>query len=221
MPAKPVLLPSRTFSRKGDAEAFFSEMLNRYEDGEIVTIDDGALLYELLLRHPHADEKIGCGVADFTRLKTEQASSSFHIIRVDGSKTDFSFYRCIDGKSPTLNSEFYTACRLAVSNELREEKALYFRDHADDQGRVECQRTGALIAIEEADYRHTTPKFIEIVNAFLVASGTLLTPSLLAPSRDMQYGNEIAEDSIRQNFCTFHRNLRRMEVVKRGTPRNT
>jgi len=65
MPAKPVVLPSRTFAKQGEATAFFKAMLARYADGEFLNSDDEDILYELLQRHPEADQKIGAGVQAF------------------------------------------------------------------------------------------------------------------------------------------------------------
>ncbi|MBK5509776.1 DCL family protein [Pseudomonas sp. TH15] len=87
MPAKPVVLPSRTFATQGEATAFFKAMLARYGDGEFLNSDDEDILYELLQRHPEADEKIGAGVQAFYRQRSpDHPTSCFHVLRVDGKK---------------------------------------------------------------------------------------------------------------------------------------
>lgn len=70
MPAKPVGLPSKTFAKQGEATAFFKAMLARYADGEFLNSVDEDILYELLQRHPEADQKIGVGVQAFFRNKS-------------------------------------------------------------------------------------------------------------------------------------------------------
>lgn len=97
-PAIPVILPSKTFAKKGDAKQFFKDMLNKYNDGDAVGVDDSQLLEELLRTyHPEAFDKIGSGISGFYRNPApEGGTSCFFIERTDGIQIDFSFYWCID-----------------------------------------------------------------------------------------------------------------------------
>lgn len=216
MAAKPIKLSTIAFPTKDAATDYFSSMLSRYKDDETIGADDARALYDLLLRHPRADEKIGCGVASFFRAATDYPTSAFHLLRTDGTTTDFSFYSCVKGTSNTLASEFLVACYLCVSDDLREAKAAHFRTEGDSSGRVACAKTGQLIGARDAVYRHTSPEFKEIVAEFIHLKQLTLAPSLLAPSRDMQYGNELATSELRNAFVAFHRSRRKMAIFKKG-----
>jgi Protein of unknown function (DUF3223) len=194
---KPVHLPSREFSSRDEAAEFFSSMLGRYRDGESVSEDDDRLLYELLLRHPDAIEKIGSGIARFYRARAEQGTSCFHIERTDGTRTDFSLNRCITSK-------------------LQDLKVAHFQTHADAYGRVPCVRTGELVSIGESELRHASPVFRDIVSEFIECEQIQPQPELMVPSGDLQYRSRFASDELAARFQEFHRSRRVMFLVKSG-----
>jgi hypothetical protein len=141
--AHPITLPSKTFKTKKDASSFFKEILNKYDDDEIITGNDDKLLFELIQRHPEATEKIGNGILKFYKAKSGSFNTScFHIERIDGSKTDFSYASCISSKIPTAQSSFYKACHASVDEVLRKKKKEYF-----NSGDVVCFKTGAVIGM--------------------------------------------------------------------------
>ncbi|MEM9051891.1 MAG: DCL family protein [Bacteroidota bacterium] len=158
--AHPVNLPSISFSKKSEAIDFFKKMLSRYKDGDRLNETDSVYLHELLLRHPNP--KIGEGVEYFYRERNpEQPTSGFHIKRVDGSWTDFSYLKCIKGEKDSVREYFYRACRFAVSDYLIQEKNELF-----DEGKGVCSITGEKLTKETSEYRHTIPSFSEILRLF-------------------------------------------------------
>ncbi|MBI5656730.1 MAG: DCL family protein [Geobacter sp.] len=201
MARQTVELPSITFQSKTVATAFFRRMLNRYRDGEELTQDDDAILFELLQRHPDA-EKIGVGVKLFYRDKTpDYPTSCFHIERIDGSTTDFSYPTCISATSSTLAQQFYEACRNAVSENLTRQKNTLFKEAG---GKMRCSKTGDIITIDEADYRHTTPKFREIVSDFITENNITISPEMVTSSADMQYATRFVDLKIKDLFVRYH-----------------
>ena len=95
-----IKLDTRTFEKAGDATAFFSAMLNRYSIGEIVNELDGLELRALLKRHDEQHEKVGVGIAHFEVAKApdDYKNQCFWIVRIDGTKIDFSFKHCLEAK---------------------------------------------------------------------------------------------------------------------------
>lgn len=94
-------LATRTFEKKGDATAFFSDMLNRYKIGERVTSEDAADLSALLARHEEYDQKAGSGIAgyevNFPPADAPPFSKRcFWVVRSDGTKIDFSIGHCLE-----------------------------------------------------------------------------------------------------------------------------
>lgn len=92
----PVVLPSKAFSKKGDAKDFFRQMLYRYKPKERVNGADSLLLTELLQFHAEYIEKVGNGIDHFEVMRADYNTQCFCIVRKDGTHTDFSFIHCID-----------------------------------------------------------------------------------------------------------------------------
>jgi hypothetical protein len=97
MPAKPITIGSLYFAKRGDATAFFKAMLNRYDVGDKVSADDMDVLHAALALHPKADEKIGCGVTNFSVRSADFGTKCFWINRPDGSTEKFSCTTCVRG----------------------------------------------------------------------------------------------------------------------------
>lgn len=213
MAAKLVELPSKTFSKQGDAQQYFKSMLNRYEDGDYLNSDDEDLLYELLQRHPDAEKKNGVGVRAFFRQKSaDHPTSCFHILRVDGSITDFGYGACVTGRAPGLRHAFYEACRRSVVAPLMQQKQHLF-DVAG--GSIRCFKTGELTSIHSSEYRHTEPKFRDIVSSFVQAKNIAIVPSMMTVSQDMQYQTVFTDPAMARDFIDFHATLAKLEIFKK------
>lgn len=100
--AKPFTIETApTFPKKGEAIAFFSAMLARYDNGERVSDEDARHLHALLKHHTEYAAKIGPGIAYFkVDINTEYkiTTRSFWIVRPNGEVEDFSFRHCITPK---------------------------------------------------------------------------------------------------------------------------
>ena len=101
--ARRIALATRAFDKAGDATAFFTAMLNRYNIGDRVSTEDEADLSALLNRHDEVDEKVGTGVAGFEVNTPPQdvpqfSQRCFWVIRGDGTKIDFSIGHCLKPK---------------------------------------------------------------------------------------------------------------------------
>lgn len=207
--AKPIELPSKRFAKRDDAIQFFRAMLHRYRDGEQVNDEDSLLLNELLQRLP--DEKIGVGVQHFYRARNpEQPTSGFHVMRLDGKATDFSFMKCIDGKKSEPYDYYYRACRFAVSHYLTRTKNALF-----EAGPVPCSVSGELVTKETSEYRHTTPTFTELINRFAAERALEIDWSMFTPDRDMQYNVRFQDPAIEQAFVAFHMANSQMAIFRK------
>jgi hypothetical protein len=98
VPPKPFAIDTRSFPRKGDATLFFREMLNRYLPGDRVTDEDGRDLAALLKHHTEYGDKVGAGIDHFRVMANLHKTQCFEIVRVDGSRDDFSYLHCITPK---------------------------------------------------------------------------------------------------------------------------
>jgi Protein of unknown function (DUF3223) len=97
MPAKPITIGSLNFAKRGDANTFLRDMLNRYDIGDRVSAADEGVLRAALPLHPQADEKIGCGVTHFSVRSADFGTKCFWVNRLDGTTEKFSYKTCIRG----------------------------------------------------------------------------------------------------------------------------
>lgn len=95
MPAKPINIGALSFSRRGDAAAFLRAMLHRYDVGDKVSAKDEEVLRAALALHPQANEKIGCGVVNFSVRSADFGTKCFWVNRSDGTTEKFSYMACI------------------------------------------------------------------------------------------------------------------------------
>ncbi|WP_321906070.1 DCL family protein [Paraburkholderia tropica] len=106
---KQVDLPNgRHWSKQGDAMEHFRDMLHRYSNGEkIANANDHDDLSALLVPYDASindgsPTKIGPGISHFTRELNKGdrwRSAGFHVHRVDGTSTDFSYIEAVRSAS--------------------------------------------------------------------------------------------------------------------------
>jgi hypothetical protein len=98
--ARRITLTTRSFEKAGDATAFFTAMLNRYNIGDRVSAEDATDLCALLGRHDQFEEKAGTGIAGFEVNTPPEdvpqfSRRCFWVIRSDDTKIDFSIGHCL------------------------------------------------------------------------------------------------------------------------------
>ena len=83
-------IATRNFAKKRGAVAFFKEMLNRYHPKDRVNAADARDLASLLERHTEYSAKKGVGIDHFRVMRNRFGTRSFKIVRIDGTRDDFS-----------------------------------------------------------------------------------------------------------------------------------
>jgi len=81
------------------------------------TEDDFNFLHSILELHSNYDKKVGVGIDYFFVKRTPYGNLGFCIMRLDGTSTDFSFYRCIT--NPSKHGEIRKSCRTAVYDSIK------------------------------------------------------------------------------------------------------
>jgi hypothetical protein len=81
---------SRHRALQGDA------YINRHSISAHISDPDNTELGWLLERHPEYQDKARCGVDYFSIRNALYGTRCFEIVRIDGSKTDFSYLTCLD-----------------------------------------------------------------------------------------------------------------------------
>ncbi len=216
MVAKPVKLATRSFSKTGDAHAFFSAMLNRYQVGERVSDDDALDLAAVLERHPEYQQKIGSGLDHFEIMMTEHGTQCFRIARIDGTGTDFSTRYGVTGRPPSRKQEVSQAFRRAVRFDLYKARDAFFKEHANAAGQITCAVTNEWIGRDEAHMDHRPPMTFEmIVITFLAHRGLSLDAVPITTGQDEQVSAELTDVDLSEAFRQYHAQVAYLDLVKR------
>lgn len=129
--------------------------------GERISFEDGQFLNTVLAKHPSAERKMGCGIEYFTAIEIIKAGAGktkcLALVRTDGTKDDFSFYKCTQ-KSSSKYGEF----RRAVNDQKYSFKKKFF-------GAVRtptCSELHIPLTPANSDVHHVVP-FVNLVIEFL------------------------------------------------------
>ncbi|MGW2587206.1 DCL family protein [Streptomyces virginiae] len=209
MPAKPVMIGDRYYSRKGDADEAVRAMLYRYQPGEKVSApEDEALLHDLLELHEDSEKKRGVGIAHFEVRLNEFRKPGFHIIRTDGSDTDFSFKKCLT--PATQRKKVLGAMRRAVKGQV-----LAAKNAAVDKAGgalVPCALTGELLTDDAMHVDHYDPDFNELATAYAEERGGWNAFPLVS-GVDNTIGSQFVDDAQREEWEAHHQQHANLRVI--------
>jgi len=95
--SKPLTIGEKSFETQTAANLFIKELLNGQPLMAVIPEPHHSFLLALLSRHPRAAEKIGAGIEYFTVEPALHGTRCFNLTRVDGTKADFSSFKCVRG----------------------------------------------------------------------------------------------------------------------------
>jgi hypothetical protein len=218
----------RIWKTKTAAKQHFRDILARYNDNDVITdfgdhCDLCALLERFDILVTDGASKIGPGIKQFERRLNKGdgwSSPGFWVVRTDGTATDFSFPKAVDGNPKSLPQEFYDACHNAISLDLLHMKQRQFDHFANAEGEIECDVTGQFVAYAAANLNHANPPFVAIVNEFRRLKGWELgfPPSILTVSQDAQLSTHFTDDALAQEFRDYHHSIAVLRIVSRSRP---
>lgn len=151
MPAISYTIAGLTFDTQKDLAAYVSALLRRYWGPVQLQDDEATFMSELLLRHPSAEEKIGCGLKAIWIKRNGTFGNGFYVERTDGTFIDFSYKQCIRPFTHASKAKF--AFRRAIVDQVIEVKSAAFGD-ADT---ILCMETGEPITWQMAHVDHEPP----------------------------------------------------------------
>jgi hypothetical protein len=185
------VLGGQTFKTKTQVTAACRDML--YGRASI----DHAFLLDLLSLHQESDQKIGCGVQRFFTAPDGYGGIGFWLERVDGSKTDWSFVKCLT--PPTHRQEVLAGLRHAIGDQV-----LAFRGKALARGAV-CAITGVPVTVRTAHVDHKPPKtFAALVEAFLKEQHLDFDDIAVESTADGSTVTELFDPAVVEAWSIFH-----------------
>ncbi len=193
------------FPTKGDATKFFQRMLHSYSPGDRVNDLDAPMLLALLSQSEDAEKKIGVGIKEFKVKLDDWTSQCFELIRNDGTKTDFSYRKCLTPS--TKRQKALTALRHAIGNQIVEFREFQFGLF----DRIPCAYSGEMITRSESHVDHVPPDtFTVLVRRFM---GARDLESVETVSGDMVFGDKLADSQFEVEWVLWHRNNAKLRVV--------
>jgi hypothetical protein len=192
---------------KTKAQARCRAIVAATADGHAVTgAEDVEFLLWLLDRHPSAADKIGQGVTGFTVQTVEMGTRAFILHRVDGTSTDFSYYKCIT--APDNIALVRKAMRRAVADQVIE-----FKQVSANVAPLVCAITGEPLSWESAHVDHASPVFIALADEWSSRLGGYSSIDL-SSAVDGQIGRTLTIADA-ESWSVFHRANAHLRIVSR------
>lgn len=199
---------SLTFKSKGEARAYFQDILARNRIGcRLISTDEINVVW-LLDRHPERDVKIGTGVASITIALDGWGKKHFVARRKDGTDMDFSYLACFHPPSP--RAQLMQALRQTITPDIAAARERYL---ARLSGPLLCGETGEALSRADAHLDHRLPfTFAYLVECFLVGRAT----PAIAASEGYDAGVYRLEDTeVAADWREFHNSLAKLDFVHR------
>src|SRR5262245_53446390 len=125
MSARPETIAGRSFASQDALRTYVRAILQRSSPPVRLEGEAAAVMAALLLRHPHAADKIGVGVrALWVRHNIVVPSAGFYVERTDGTFIDFSYRQCLRPATPEHTAKL--AFRIAVADQVAAVKQAAF-----------------------------------------------------------------------------------------------
>jgi len=162
---------------------------------------------DLIERHPRRDEKIGVGVEAFYILQNpcNRKAMTLMVERSDGSRIDFSWLTCVDGKDKSTKADLLAAMRSAVMSQVLDFRGAHFSGF--------CQECSKEIDMAESNVDHVdtfkilADRFLDghknIPNEF---DGHPTRFTTVFKSKDIQF---------RRDWELFHRENAKLQITCR------
>lgn len=172
------------------------------------------LLKDVVRMHESASEKIGQG--DFSvgvrACTINPRRRQFYILRENGTDTDFSYYKAIQGYT-NKDTQIKRTLRDAIKQQTVDFKNAYFKEHQDSSGYVKCAETGLKIKKREAHLDHYPKQFDEIVSDWVKKYNVKSDDLELINLGDNTTTWEMADKDLLNKFIEMHLDVAKYRVV--------
>jgi hypothetical protein len=204
-----IVIGETVFDTRSAAIAYIQGTLSQYSDGEQIIGGDEAFMHNLIERHPRSVEKCGLGISHFTVERNPEFTNTrtIYIHRTDGTGSDFSWYKCLDGESH--DALLLKALRSAVKDQI-----LLFKNGEFKRGPVQCPFLGTELTWNNCHVDHEPPTtFQNLANAWIEAIG--LAPECIAvtESADNTFTRTVADPVLRESWRQFHDMHKRLRLT--------
>ena len=211
-----ITLGGVAFPSKAAADRYLKLILAK-GDGYVVTEAEFAVLNDLLSRHPEAEAKRGCGVATFIVAPAPDHGWQLclHVVRTDGSSTDFSRHACL--KPDNARTESLRCLRAVVAADIQAAKRRMFDKSG---GAIKCPLTGLALAWEQCHADHEQPMTFEVICTTYVEGNLAISFDEFRRRHILHADNAVPHvvAGVRDEFAAYHHRVARLRLIH--GPRN-
>lgn len=201
-----IRIGQEVFKTKKELLAKVKAMLHAAALGVELDEPEHGFLIELMKRHPEATKKVGPGVKAFRVTTSEYGNRCFEVIRVDGTETDFSYFKCVSEPSP--QTDFNKALRKSVERQIWEAKEKVFL--WDEE--IPCPVSGERMTREQAVVEYLPPDTFEWLAEEFFAAEKLDKNNLpLGPAPDG--GKVLTDPELEARWQAFHEKRAKFKVL--------
>ena len=200
------IVADKYFRSQKELENYIKNILHKYNLNEFLDEYDFEFMMDLLVRHPKADEKIGCGI-DGIRVVPEWGNRRFDILRLDDSSIDFSPKKCLTPE--TQLTKFKRACRNAIQEQVRAFKNQFFA-----QGeKFECPINREVITYDNAHVDHEYPNtFDQIVHNFIKEKNIDVDSVAI----EGEIAKKFKDKKLEEEFAEYHKANAKLRVISKS-----
>jgi hypothetical protein len=207
----PITIGEDEFNTKKEAETAVQEILNRHGMGQSLTGDEDTFIRDLIALHPATVDKIGCGI-DHIEIRPDPdygTTRCFHVIRTDGSSTDVSYKKCINGEK--YRQLVRPALRTAIQRQIQQ-----FKEGQFAIGPQNCPYTNELLTLETCHVDHLPPMTFEtLVTEWLKLNGLKESDVQITAREDNSSSRFMVNASQIQSWVTYHQYHARLRLLSR------
>jgi len=202
-------LAGKLYKTKKDVKELMRYILHKYKIGEYLKEEDAKVIMDLLKYHPRYEHKKGNGIKAIFVGEGKHKNKCFYIERIDGTKTDFSYLKCIYGEK--FINLLKQACRNAIWPYILEFKRKIFENNE----KVICPLTGRQLSWEDAHIDHENPPFEEIFQRWYVSYGYRAKKEDLIFDEDGLRGVKFRNKALKNSFVKFHNKLAKLRIISK------
>jgi hypothetical protein len=189
---------------------YLRSILNGHpSDTRLVEYD--AVFRDLIAMHPRAAEKINGEISHFSIGPDGWGGRCFHVHRTDGTETDFSFYKCVDGED--RDDLVFKAMRTAVMDQIQQFRDAQLRVGSD----VRCPfHTEIILDDRNSHVDHKPPRtFYVLVHQWLASLGMTIADVKISESKDNQTSREMTDPAQLNSWREFHRSNAQLRLTSK------
>ena len=204
-----VTVGSLVFPSKKAAKEFFRTIRDAYSDSEPIGGEHEIYLHSLIACHPEAEDKIGTGIAGFTVERDEEFRTTRHFVinRKNGTRTDFSFHACIDGRN--IRRDILEALRRAVEDQI-----IAFRTRTFSKGSVRCPFLNEDLSSSDCHVDHIAPgTFIKLVEGWMLDTGFTFDSISITSPGDNQIVTRMTDTDQMHSWQEYHLQNAQLRIV--------